>query len=222
MHYFLSSIKTVARGQIDLVISCSFIDGEGLRMVLGEHADTSGILESVKILRVAFTVIEIDYIVRALTSNSTIKTLYASVTDMELVPLLEALPRQNTLEELVLFYPFLNPDKSLKKIGEYVGRSTLKRLELKEFSFSLSLLSEEAVKEWVQSVVVGGNSLIRFLEYSQVAYVSINIAMQDIPCPIDGDSIQAQLHSLLQETVTSVNLEREKKLLASLDFNISC
>ena len=35
--------------------------------------------------------------------------------------------------------------------------------------YSPSFQSEEAVKEWVQSVVVGGNSLIRSLEYSQVA-----------------------------------------------------
>ena len=49
------------------------------------------------------------------------------------------------------------------KIGECVGRSTLKGLRL--FNFSPSFQSEEAVKEWVQSVVVGGNSLIRSLEY---------------------------------------------------------
>ena len=223
VHYFLSSVRIMARGQIDLNISGCIIDGEGLRMVLGEHADTSGILESVEILRVAYTAIGIDYIVRALTFNSTIKTLVAgndSATDM--VPLLEALPRQNILEKLSLYCTLQNPDKSLKKIGECVGRSTLIRLELIAFPFSLLLLSEEAVKEWVQSVVVGGNSLIRSLEYSQVAYVSITITMQDIPCPIDGDDIQAQLHSLLQETVTSVNLEREKKSLASLHFNISC
>ena len=112
VHYFLSSIRTVARGQIDLIISCSIIDIEGLRMVLGEHADTSGILESVEILRVVYTVIEIDYIIRALISNSTIKILCTSITDMELVPLLEVLPRQNTLEELALFCTLPNPDIS--------------------------------------------------------------------------------------------------------------
>ena len=71
------------------------------------------------------------------------------------------------------------------KIGECVGRSTLKGLRL--FNFSPSFQSEEAVKEWVQSVVVGGNSLIRSLESELVIFNNISF-------PIDED-IQAQLRS---------------------------
>ena len=100
------------------------------------------------------------------------------------------------------------------KIGECVGRSTLKGLRL--FNFSPSFQSEEAVKEWVQSVVVGGNSLIRSLEYSQVVELVI---FNNISFPIDED-IQAQLRSSLQETVTCVSLERRKKSIPVLDFHI--
>ena len=201
-------------------------------MLLGisnEHSETSstsGVLESVEILRVArnkYTDTGIAYIARALISNSTIKTLHVgsdSVTDMGLVPLLEVLPRLHSLEELELHWSLSHPDESLKKIGECVGRSTLKQLKL--WSYSPSLQSEEAVKEWVQSVVVGGNSLIRSLEYSQVAELYINIVFVNISCPIDQYGIQAQLRSSLQETVTSVNLERENKSIRVLNFHITC
>ena len=58
VHYFLSSIRTVARGQINLNISCCSIDDQCLGMLLGistEHSETSstsGVLESVEILLV--------------------------------------------------------------------------------------------------------------------------------------------------------------------------
>ena len=116
VHYFLTSIKTVARGQINLNISCCSIDDQCLATLLGistEHSETSstsGVLESVKILIVQhneYTDTGIGYIARALVSNSTIKTLYVGsdrVTDMGLVPLLEVLPRQHTLEKLELHW----------------------------------------------------------------------------------------------------------------------
>ena len=231
VHYFLSSIRTVARGQVDLNLSFCSIDDQCLGILLGissEHSETSstsGVLESVETLQVQhnkFTVTGNAYIARALISNSTIKTLNVgnvSVTDMGLVPLLEVLPRLHSLEELILYWSLSHPDESLKKIGECVGRTTLKQLQL--FPYSSSLQSEEAIKEWVQSVVVGGNSLIRSLEYSQVSRLVIFILLVNISCPIK-DGTKAQLRSSLQETVTSVNLEREKKSLPSLHFNISC
>ena len=137
---------------------------------------------------------------------------------MGLVPLLEVLPRQHSLESLKLYLSLSHPDESLKKIGECVGRSTLKQLRL--FPYSSSLQSEEAVKEWVQSVVVGGNSLIRSLEYSQVTWLEIPISINDIPCSINKDGIQVQIVSSLKETATYVNFEREKKFLPSLCFVI--
>ena len=232
VHYFLSSIRIVARGQIDLNISLCSIDDQCLGMLLGistEHSETSstsGVLESVVTLHVElneYTDTGIGYITRALTSNSTIKTMYVgsdSVTDMGLVPLLEVLPRLHLLKWLQLYWTLSHPDESLNMIRECVGRSTLKRLDL--VPYSPSLQSEEAVKEWVQSVVVGGNSLIRSLEYSQVAslFFFIGIIFYNISCPIDKDGIKVQLRSSLQETVTSVNFERKKKLLPSVDFYI--
>ena len=232
VHYFLSSIRTLVMGQIDLNISYCSIDDQCLGMLLGistEHSETfstSGVLESVKTLQVEYnkyTDTGIGYIARALISNSTIKTLHVgsdSVTDMGLVPLLEVLPRLHSLEKLALQWSLSHPDKSLKKIGECVGRSTLRLLQLTPPSPSFQ--SEEAVKEWVQSVVVGGNSLIRSLECSQVASLQIYVAFLTISCPIDKNGIRAQLRSSLQETVTSVNFKRKKKSLPSVDFYIDC
>ena len=229
VHYFLSSIRTMVRGQIDLNISRCSIDDQCLGMLLGistDHAETSstsGVLESVETLQVVdnkYTDTGIGYIARALISNSTIKTLSVgsdSVTDMGLVPLLEVLPRLHSLKWLELNWSLSHPDESLKKIGECVGRSTLEQLQL--FSYSPSLQSEEAVKEWVQSVVVGGNSLVRSLEFSHVASLSIGISF-NISCPIDKNGIITQLRLSLQETVTSVNFERKKKSLPSVDFYI--
>ena len=230
VHYFLSSIRTVAKGQIHLNIHSCSIDDQCLGMLLGistDHAETSstsGVLESVETLRVdlnEYTDTGIAYIARALISNSTIKKLCvgsdSAVTDMGLVPLLEVLPRLHSLNELYLIWTLSHPDKSLKKIGECVGRSTLKKLLLSPFQ---SFQSEEAVKEWVQSAVVGGNSLIRSLEYSQLAELPMFIYFNNSSCPIDKDGIQVQLDSSLKETVTSVNLEREKKSIPALNINI--
>ena len=71
-------------------------------------------------------------------------------------------------------------------------------------------------------MVVGGNSLIRSLECSQVASFLIGIRLNNISCPIDKDGIKAQLLSSLQESVTYVNLERENRSIRELNFDINC
>ena len=225
VHYFLSSIRTVVTGQIEVDLSDCSIDDQCLGMLLGistEHAETSctsSALESVETLNVQYneyTDTGIAYIARALISNSTLKTLRVgndSVTDTGLVPLLEALPRLHSLKELVLRWSLSHGDKTLNKIGECVARSTLKQLQL--LPYSLSLQSEEAVKEWVQCVVVGGNSLIHSLEHCQVTKLIIN---NTISCQINRYDVKTQLDSLLQKAMDSINLRRVKKSLHSIDL----
>ena len=225
VHYFLSSIRTVVTEQIELDLTHCSIDDQCLGMLLGistEHAETSctsSVLESVETLKVElneYTDTGIAYIARALISNNTLKALMVgnnSITDMGLVPLLEALPRLHSLKQLVLRWYLSHPDETLNKIGECVGRSTLKELEL--WSSSQPLESEEAVKEWIQSVVVGGNSLIRSLEHSQVTKLFIHIRFS---CRINKDDVNTQLRSSLQKTMDSINLRRVKKSLHSIDL----
>ena len=226
VHYFLSSIRTVVIGRIKLDLSQCSINDQCLGMLLGistEHAGTSctsNVLESVETLEVEsneYTDTGIAYIARALISNNTLKLLWVgndSVTDMGLVPLLEALPRLHSLENLELYWSLSHPDETLKKIGECVGRSTLRYIQL--VSYSPSLQSEEAVKVWVQSAVVGGNSLIRSLEYCQVTRLNIWFAFNNLSVSIDD--MNTQIRSSLQESLDLINLERGKK---SLHFNYS-
>ena len=234
VHYFLFSIRTLAIGKIYLDISHCNIDDQSLGMLLGistEHAETSstsGVLESVETLKVEdnrYTDAGIAYIARALISNNTLKALgvgHHSVTDMGLLPLLEALPRLYSLRKLELHWTLSHPDEPLKMIGECVGRSRLEELSL--FLCSLSLQSEEAVKEWVKVIVVGGNSLIRSLKSCQVTRLSIIIFLRNISFPIDKNDTKAQIHSSLQQSVTFTNSERRKNSVFSnpFRFNVIC
>ena len=70
--------------------------------------------------------------------------------------------------------------------------------KFKLLSFSPSLQSEEAVREWIQSVVVGGNSLIRSLEHNQDTdlIILINISFR-----FNTDDVKTQLDSSLQKTM---------------------
>ena len=76
----------------------------------------------------------IAYIARALTSNNTLKTLSvgnASVlTDMQGLVLLETLSRLHSLKKLEFVWSLSHPDETLNKIGECVGRMTLKHVQL--------------------------------------------------------------------------------------------
>ena len=220
VHYFLSSIRTLAKGKINLDISICSIDDQCLGMLLGistEHAETSstsGVLECVETLEVdsnKYTDTGIAYVTRALISNNSLKTLYVgndNVSDMELVPLLEALPRLNLLVKLGFVCTLSHPYELLKMIGECVGRSTMERLTLALYSPSLQ--SEEAVKVWVQSIVVGGNSLIHSLKYCQVTELTIAVVLSTISCPIDTNDVQT-LYSSLQKSVTFTNSSERRK-----------
>ena len=234
VHYFLSSIRTLAKGKINLDISICSIDDQCLGMLLGistEHAETSstsGVLESVETLEVQgnkYTDTGIAYITRALISNNTLKTLWVgteSVTDVGLVPLLEALPRQRSLKELTLQWTLSHPGESLKMIGECVGRSTMEKIVL--FLYPPSLQSEEAVKEWVQGIVVGGNSLIHSLMSCQVTRLTIYVVHRMSLFAFDRNDIKTQLDSSLQESVTFINSERRKNSVFTnpLHLYVSC
>ena len=100
-------------------------------------------------------------------------------TDTGIAYIARALISNNTLT---------HPDETLNKIGECVERITPKKFKL--LSFSPSLQSEEAVKEWIQSVVVGGNSLICSLEHNQVTdfIILINISFR-----FNTDDVKTQL-----------------------------
>ena len=99
-------------------------------------------------------------------------------------------------DRIGLVFVTSRPDETIKKIGECVGRSTLREIGLVSFS-----PSEDEVKEWVQSAVVGGNSLIHSLEHSLVTWLVIGIMVSCLK-----NDLKTQLRSSLQKTMDSINL----------------
>ena len=229
VHYFLSSIRTVARGMIRLRLDSCRLDDDSFGLLLGishEHTETStsSVLESIETLLVLnniFTDTGIAYFTRAIniTSISTLKTLKIgsdTVTDIGLMPLLKALLRQHSLEHLELWWSSPPDDKSLQKIGEYAKRSKLKKLFLFPDTSCKQFKTEEE-KQWVRSLMVGGNSLISSLECCQVHYLLMNIHFNTNSSYYYSKEVQ--LVSSLHETATKVNFERAKKALPSFGFD---
>ena len=114
----------MVKGQLCLNLSCCSDDSLAILLASSpEHmhagtSSTSDILAPLQklILNNGFTDSGIPYIARAIESN-TLKSLTAgtgSITNMGLVPLLEALPRQHSLEKLRLIWTLSShPDESL-------------------------------------------------------------------------------------------------------------
>ena len=168
-----------------------------------------------------FTDAGIAYIARFL-PNATLKTLTIGnigVTDMGIVPVLETLSRQQTLEQLSLCWSASRPDKSLAKIGDYIKESKLEKIEL--VLFCPPMPSEEAEEDWIQNIVVGGNSLICHIQYSKVSDMNITTFWDDKKKSFPPSRHLQLKISSLQETVKSINLERKKKNLNPLKLDVS-
>ena len=81
VHYFLSSIRTVARGKITLMLDSCRMDDYSLGLLLGEISSSSNILDSVKALHVpnSFSDAGLEHLVKTLhytDLNSSLQTLY--------------------------------------------------------------------------------------------------------------------------------------------------
>ena len=118
----------------------------------------------------------------ALTTNNTLKVLTLCgqlfhsnvyVTDEGLMPFLEALQKNQSLESLCICWSSTHPDQSVKKMGESVAKSSLKQLSM--VMNSPSLETEETFKDWTQSVQVGATDLINCLEYHQLQRLELII-----------------------------------------------
>ena len=77
---------------------------------------------------------------------------------------------------------------------------------------------------WVQSIVVGGNSLVRSLKSCQVTELTIFVVFRNISFPTDTNGVRAQLLSLLLKSVTFTNSERRKNSVFTnpLRLKVSC
>ena len=216
VQYFLSSVRPPARGKIELILeSCSLKDDtfDLLFRISPEHTN---IMESVSVFCARgndFTDKGIACFVRALnvSSISTLKTLKIGnniVTDEGLMPLLEALVRQDSLEHLDLRWLSPCDDKLLEKIGEYAKRSKVKKLYLVPVSSCKKFQTEEEIK-WFQSMMDGGNSVLSSLKCCCVDYLFMHISFRT-----DGSYFYSNiLDTSLRQTAENINLERKEKPL---------
>ena len=225
LHYFLFCFAHIhTPGGFDLNLSCCDIDDQSLHLLLGPPpAETSKscILRTFSTLDVTtnnFTDAGIAYVARFL-PNTTLRSLAIGnngVTDMGIVPVLETLSRQPKLKVLNLGWSPSHPDRSLEKIGECVKESKLQELKLDLFILSNP---EEVEEDWIQKIVVGGNSLIRQLQYSEVHSIEIATCLY---YPFITTKHLEIKNASLQETVESVNLERRKNNLKPLELYYVC
>ena len=85
----------------------------------------------------------------------------------------------------------------------------MEELELEPYSPSLQ--SEEAVKEWLQSVMIGGKSLLQsFSHYQEKCWLQMFCQCH---CRVDKFIIESQLYSFFNETLVTINKDRSKKSL---------
>ena len=189
LFYFLSSTHAVTRGNVRVDLSNCYIDSHSLAVLLGEfpklsESSTTRVLDCVtEWIMNDITDSGLACIGTALTTNtnSMLKVLtlgaydnfFSKATDEGLVPFLEGLQNNQSLETLYIGWTSTHPDQSLKKMGESVAKSSLKKLNMRVV---LPLLqTEEAVKDWAQSVQVGATDLMQSLECHQLKHLRLKI-----------------------------------------------
>ena len=239
LQYFLSSVGRIKKGNISIHFDCCSLNDDSISLLLGissEHTSSrSSVLESLDIFSAEnnnYTDTGFVYFATALdlTSISTLKTLKIGsdiVTDKGIEPLLELLPRQHLLEELDLWWSSPHNDKLLEKIGEYAKRmSKLKKLVVvPDASRTCKQFTSEEIKQWIQSLIDGGNSLMYSLESSMVEHLVMYIhfyTKSTYAClfAVDMNAYRNQVYSSLNETRDKINIERERTGLPHFVLNI--
>ena len=228
LQYFLSSVGRMKKGNISLNLNSCNLNDDSISLLFGispeQTSSRSSVLESLDTFSAngnTYTDTGLVYFVKALdlTSICTLKILRIGngiVTNKGIEPLLELLPRQHLLEELDLWWSSPHNDKLLEKIGEYAKRmSKLKKLVVCPDAFrTCEQFTSEETKQWMQSLMDGGNSLMYSLESSMVGQLVMDIHLYTESM----DAYHDQVVSSLNETEDKINIEREKRGLPHFDF----
>ena len=168
----------------------------------------------------------IDHIAKSLRKNNTLKFLCvgrmeqysmgpvpAGFTDTGVLSLTRGVATNTSIECLCIQWHSTDPVSTLKKMAEYVKKSSPKTLSLYIWILDEALgasVSREKVSEWYHDIEVGGKELIMSLEDSHLESVQL------IPF-----SLSHYEHLLqLQSTIDSVNSARHKKGLPNINFSI--
>ena len=174
---------------------------------------------SLQTLSVAYNDISdngIAHIATALQTNNTLKTLKIggkTTTDEGVLSLAAALNANNSIEYLKLSWSSAHSDNTLKKIGDCVRKSTLRKLELDmNMPSGEAPVDEERAKEWLQCVEVGGKKLVQSLEDSHLQTLYLALDYTTLSKLRQHQSHQLdQSHLALKATAATVNMGRRQK-----------
>ena len=164
--YFLAFVlKKTTELRINLKY-CGIINDHSFGLMMGELSKQHTGAKEVTALDITGNEISDSCIASALQSSMMVRTLYVggiTVTDEGTLSLAATLADNSSIEHLRLFWSSANPNNMKKKIlGEYVGKSRLRDLEL-----ALSMPSTEDPKlihhDWSLRVTVGRKDLVQSL-----------------------------------------------------------
>ena len=219
--YFLGS---VLRRNTELTVNLSScnIDDHSFDLMMGELSKHAVEVNKGAVLNIIDNNISASCIASAL-QKTTIKAVRVggmASTDEGALSLVAALAANSSLEDLRLYWSSVQPGSTLKKIGEHVNRSTLKRLEL-----ALSMLWDcTELNEWLNDVEAGIKTLLLSLEDSQLKELHY-LYYVDKKYLLSEAQIQ-QIHQprhAFQSTATMINEARAQKGLPciSIYYNFS-
>ena len=225
LFYFLNSTRAVTRGNVSVNLFNCRTDSHSEAVLLGEFPEhgkssTTRVLDCVTEWTMdSITDTGLACIGTALTTNNTLKVLTLCgqlflsnvyVGDKGLVPFLEALQKNQSLESLCICWSSTHPVQSLKKMGECVAKSSLKQLSM--VMNSPSLETEETFQEWTQSVQVGATDLINCLEYHQLQRLELIIEYGYLEAVMHTmDQVNKSVVDSFDDHVKLVNSKRQMK-----------
>ena len=164
----------------------------------------------------------IAHIATALQTNNTLKALMIrqeTTTDEGALSLAAALTANSSMEDLELYWSSTHPDSTLKKIGECVRKSTLRKLNLiMKMPSDKAPVAEERAKEWLQCVEVGGKELVQSTDLEELN-LELNIRTQFYLETHYSHQLDQSCQAL-NATAATVNTARRQKGLHDIDFRL--
>ena len=154
------------------------------------------------------------------TLNSFLFNYDGNATDKAALSLAAALTTNTSMKYIRMWWSSTHPDTTLKKVAEYVRKSTLRKLALYMIRpFGEPRMSVEEVIEWLQQVAVGGKEFFLSLEDSHAHLESFSLELVIFESSVRD--LQSQVRMSLDGAATSVNMTRKMNNLPEIKFSIS-
>ena len=142
------------------------------------------------------------------------------VTDKAALSLAAALTTNTSMKYIRMWWSSTHPDTTLKKVAEYVRKSTLRKFALYRMirPSGEPRMSEKEIIEWLQQVEVGGKEFILSLKDSHAHLESFSLHLFIFKSSVLD--LQSQVHMSLEGAATSVNMTRKMNNLPEIKFII--